>query len=101
MVKIRSFRPFPSDHLAEIVASSNAKMIVVAEKTHVGALFDEVRSALYGLNKCPGVMGFAVGLNGRDVEPYNIIDLLEQGFENIGHLSLPRRPQIYFVRKRD
>ena len=101
MIKIRSFRPFPSDPLAEIVATSNAKMIVVAEKTHVGALFDEVRSALYGLNKSPAVLGFVIGLNGRDVEPYNMIDLLEQGFENIGHLSLPRRPQMYFVRKRD
>jgi pyruvate ferredoxin oxidoreductase alpha subunit len=101
MIKIRSFRPFPSDKLAEIVATSNARMVVVAEKTHVGALFDEVRSSLYGLNKCPGILGFVVGLNGRDVDPYNVIDLFEQGFENIGNPSLPRRPQIYFVRKRD
>ncbi len=101
MIKIRSFRPFPTDQLAEKVAQYGPKMIVVAEKTHVGAVFDEVRSSLYGLSSCPSVLGFAVGLNGRDVEPYNIIDLLEQGFENIGRPSLPRRPQIYFVRKRD
>ncbi len=101
MVKIRSFRPFPSDKLARIVAAGHARMVVVAEKTHVGALFDEVRSSLYGLNKAPGILGFAVGLNGRDVDAYNVIDLFEQGFENIGNPSLPRRPQIYFVRKRD
>jgi pyruvate/2-oxoacid:ferredoxin oxidoreductase alpha subunit len=101
MIKIRSFRPFPSDKLAKIVATSNAKMVVVAEKDHLGALFDEVRSSLYGLNGCPGILGFVVGLNGRDFDPYNVIDLFEQGFENIGNRSLPRRPQIYFVRKRD
>lgn len=101
MIKVRSFRPFPSDKLAEIVATSNAKMVVVPEKDHLGALFDEVRSSLYSSNKCPGTLGFVVGLNGRDFDPYNVIDLFEQGFENIGNRSLPRRPQMYFVRKRN
>jgi len=101
MVKIRAFRPFPKDKLAAVVAASSAKIIVVVEKTHFGALFDEVRSALYDLDNRPGIFGFGVGLNGRDVSPYNIIDLFEQGFKSIGKGSLPKRSQLYFIRKKE
>jgi pyruvate ferredoxin oxidoreductase alpha subunit len=101
IVKIRAFRPFPRERLAEVVAGSGVKMLVVIEKTHVGALFDEVRSALYGVDNRPGILGFGAGINGRDVSPYNIIDLFEQGFKNIGNGSLPDEPQLYFIRKKD
>jgi len=101
MVKIRSFRPFPRGKLAEVVAGCPAKAIVVVEKTHFGALFDEVRSALYGLDNAPGVLGFGLGLNGRDVSPYNIVDLFEQGFKQSGNGSLPKTSQLYFIRKKE
>lgn len=101
MVKIRTFRPFPKDQLASKIKLSNAKMIIVIEKTYFGALFDEVRSALYDLDPRPKMMGFGVGLNGRDLQPYNIIDLFEQGFENIHQGLLPRTSQLYFIRKRE
>jgi pyruvate ferredoxin oxidoreductase alpha subunit len=101
IVKIRAFRPFPRKRLAEVVVGSGVKMLVVIEKTHVGALFDEVRSALYGVNNRPGILGFGAGINGRDVSPYNIIDLFEQGFKNIGNGSLPNKFQLYFIRKKE
>ena len=101
IVKIRAFRPFPREKLAEVVGGSAVKMVVVIEKTHVGALFDEVRSALYGLDNRPGVLGFGAGINGRDVSPYNMIDLFEQGFKNIGNGSLPNKFQLYFIRKKE
>ena len=101
MIKIRSFRPFPKDRLNEVVTTSGPKMIVVIEKTHFGALFEEVRSALYGIHNPPGILGFGLGLNGRDVTPYNVIDMVEQGFKNIGSDSLPKTQQLYFIRKRE
>ena len=101
MVKIRSFRPFPREKLARIVSGSTAKAIVVIEKTHFGALFDEVRSALYGLDAAPSTLGFGLGLNGRDVSPYNIVDLFEQGFKNMDNGSLPKTSQLYFIRKKE
>jgi pyruvate ferredoxin oxidoreductase alpha subunit len=101
MIKLRTFRPFPKDKLAELVGSLNAKMIVVLEKARFGALFDEVRSALYNLKRHPEVMGFGVGFNGRDIAPYNIIDLAEKGFKGIGSRSLPATSQLYFIRKRE
>jgi len=101
MVKIRAFRPFPKDKLAEVIEASNTKMVVVTEKTHFEALFDEVRSALYDLEKRPGVIGFSLGLNGREVTSYNIVDLFEQGFGSIGKGSLPKRSEFYFIRKKE
>jgi pyruvate ferredoxin oxidoreductase alpha subunit len=101
MIKLRAFRPFPKDKLASLVDSLKAKMVVVLEKDRFGALFDEVRSALYNLDSQPQVMGFGVGFNGRDVSPYNIIDLAEKGFKGIGSRSLPRTSQLYFIRKRE
>jgi pyruvate ferredoxin oxidoreductase alpha subunit len=101
MVKIRAFRPFPKNRLAEVVEASNTKMVVVTEKTHFEALFDEVRSALYDLEKRPGVIGFSLGLNGREVTSYNIVDLFEQGFESIDKDSLPKRSEFYFIRKKE
>ena len=101
MVKIRAFRPFPKDKLADVVAGSSAKMLVVIEKTHFGALHDEVRSALYDMDNRPGVLGFGLGLNGREVAPYNMIDLFEKGFESIGKDSLPKTSELYFIRKKE
>jgi len=101
MVKIRSFRPFPKEKLIAAIGASKAKMIIVIEKTHFGALFDEVRSSLYDLESRPSILGFGIGINGRDVMPYNIVDLFEQGFKNIGNQSLPKTSQLYFIRKKE
>jgi pyruvate ferredoxin oxidoreductase alpha subunit len=101
MVKIRSFRPFPKEKLAAAIEDSKAKMVVVIEKTHLGALFDEVRSSLYDLDNRPNILGFGLGINGRDVMPYNIVDLFEQGFQNIGNPSLPKTSELYFIRKKE
>ena len=101
MVKIRSFRPFPKEKLTAAIGASKAKMIIVIEKTHFGALFDEVRSSLYDLESRPSILGFGIGINGRDVMPYNIVDLFEQGFKNIGNQSLPKTSQLYFIRKKE
>lgn len=101
MVKIRSFRPFPKYRLSEVLGATPAKTVVVIEKVHFGALFDEVRSALFDLKTRPRVMGFGLGLNGRNVEPYNIIELFEQGFASTRSFAPPSSSQLYFIRKRD
>lgn len=100
MVKIRSFRPFPKERLFDVLGRASSKMVVVLEKFHYGALFDEVRAALYGLKNAPKVIGFGLGLNGRNVEPYNIIDVCEQGYKGILKRSQPQRSKLYFIRKK-
>ena len=101
MVKIRSYRPFPKEKLAAVIGSTKARMVVVIEKTFFGALYDEIQSALYNLENRPKILGFGVGINGRDVLPENIVDLYEEGFRKITDNLLPQRSELYFIRKRE
>jgi pyruvate ferredoxin oxidoreductase alpha subunit len=69
IIKVRSLRPFPKDDI--IRACRNLVSVGVLEKDVSlgtnGALYDEVRSALYGLEKRPKVSGFVAGLGGKDI----------------------------------
>ena len=71
LLKIRAFRPFPKEEIAE--ALKNVTAVAVMDKAHslndAGApLFLEVRSALYDLEKRPVAVNYIYGLGGRDVK---------------------------------
>ncbi len=71
LLKIRAFRPFPKEEIAE--ALKNVAAVAVMDKAHslndAGApLFLEVRSALYDLEKRPVAVNYIYGLGGRDVK---------------------------------
>lgn len=72
LIKVRSFRPFPVEDLAK--AAKNLKGIAVIDKDisigHEGALFSELKSALWG--KKTRISGFIAGLGGRDITPENV-----------------------------
>ena len=72
LLKVRTFRPFPSEKIAE--ALEGVPVVGVFERTHSigslgGPLFNEVRSALYDRDKNPPVLGYYGGLGGRDLHP--------------------------------
>jgi 2-oxoisovalerate ferredoxin oxidoreductase alpha subunit len=67
LARIRVFRPFPSEEIIKIGKKSD--LIVVDRNISVGsqgALFNEVKSALYGHSDAK-VHGFIAGLGGKDV----------------------------------
>ena len=69
LVRIRSYRPFPKDDLRK--ALKDAETVVILEKnialgTGAGALFDEVRSALYNEGK-QKILGVVCGIGGSEV----------------------------------
>jgi pyruvate ferredoxin oxidoreductase alpha subunit len=76
LLKIRVFRPFPSEEIAQ--ALSRAKHIAVLDKNislgAKGALAMEVRDALYG-STIP-VKGYVIGLGGRDVRKKDIKEIV-------------------------
>lgn len=82
LVKVRSFRPFPSDSYREVLRSAKA-VLVYDRSTSPGAkggpLFIEVLSALYGVESPPRVLNFIYGLGGRDLELDEIDSSLEIG----------------------
>lgn len=101
VIKIRIFRPYPKEALCEALEKSKAKVVVVVDRVKHGAYTDEVRAALYHLKNKPLVKGFICGLNGRDLAPFNMIDMAMRGFE-IAKKGFDGQEEVeyYFLRKR-
>ena len=69
LIKIRVFRPFPGEELAE--ALKNCKAVAVLDKSEGfsacgGPLFAETASACINLTKRPKMVDIVYGLGGRD-----------------------------------
>jgi len=90
VVKLKCFRPFPSEDLRNIL--KNAKYIAVLDKNislgSEGALATEVKAALAGHSKAK-VQSFIVGLGGRDVtraNVRNIYKIVRQSKDNLNFI---------------
>lgn len=75
LLKIRLFRPFPSEEIAK--ALKNAKAIAIMDKSegmsgNGGPLYTDVVSSLYGISDNKIIMSFIYGLGGRDVKVSSI-----------------------------
>lgn len=84
LVKVRAFRPFPGEKIAE--ALTGLKAVGIMDKTdsfsgNGGPLGAEIRSALYQAKASVPSVNFIYGLGGRDVRVddfYDIFDQLQQ-----------------------
>ena len=84
LLKIRVFRPFPVDEVANSL--SHLKAIAILDKADSlnaagGALFEDVTSAMYVNNKIVPAVNYVYGIGGRDTKADDIEkvynDLLE------------------------
>lgn len=68
LLKLRVFRPFPAEELAN--ALKHLKAVAVLDRAlsfgSVGPLFSEIKTALFDLETRPKVINFIYGLGGRD-----------------------------------
>jgi pyruvate ferredoxin oxidoreductase alpha subunit len=78
LVKLRAFRPFPAARLRQVLSGTRA--VVVVERDISAAVYQELRSALFGSMPCSKVLGRVAGIGGRDVTPEDIIHLADEGF---------------------
>lgn len=81
LIKIRVFRPFPMEELAE--ALKNVKAIAIMDKSESfsacgGPLFAETRSALYDLETRPKMINYVYGLGGRDITVSHFESIFDQ-----------------------
>ena len=81
MLKVRVFRPFPFDEIAE--ALSGVKAVAVMDKAESfsaagGPLFAEIRSALYDLESRPKAINYVYGLGGRDFRVEDCVTIFDQ-----------------------
>ena len=81
LIKLRVFRPFPAEELAQ--ALSHCKAVAVMDKSEGfsscgGPIFAETRSALYDLEQRPKLINVIYGLGGRDVSTGDIVALYQR-----------------------
>jgi pyruvate ferredoxin oxidoreductase alpha subunit len=72
LLRLRTFRPFPLEEVRS--ALENVKAVAVMDKSmsfggNGGAVFHEVRHALYDTKCRPCVVNYIYGLGGRDTNP--------------------------------
>ncbi len=83
LVKIRVFRPFPEEELAEVL--KNMKAVAIMDRSEMfsatsGPLGAEVRAALYSAKAQTEVVNYFYGLGGRDItveDFYSVYEKLE------------------------
>ena len=83
LVKVKMFRPFPTDLLRRALAG--VPRVAVLDRNispgHSGIFAEELRAALYDLpaDQRPRIDGYVVGLGGRDVTPAVIEEIVGLG----------------------
>jgi 2-oxoisovalerate ferredoxin oxidoreductase alpha subunit len=79
-IKLRVFRPFPAEELRKLGERVKAFAILDRNISYGsgGAVFTETRAALYGARKQPLILGFILGLGGRDVTPSHQRTIFEE-----------------------
>jgi pyruvate ferredoxin oxidoreductase alpha subunit len=99
LLALSLYRPFPSEFVASEL--SGRKGVVVFEKAlstgNSGALFGDVRSALYECSSRPFLRNFILGLGGRSYKTSDFhgalresVDSGSRGFDNPGWIGLNR-----------
>jgi pyruvate/2-oxoacid:ferredoxin oxidoreductase alpha subunit len=82
LLKVRMFRPFPTEALR--AALRGTRQVAVLDRNispgHGGIFAEEIRSALYDVppDDRPALFGYVLGLGGRDVTPAVIDGIIDQ-----------------------
>jgi pyruvate ferredoxin oxidoreductase alpha subunit len=86
IVKVRSYRPFPVEALR--AALKGVKVVCVLDRDislgMEGALYVDMKAALYNAPDAPTMLGFIIGLGGRDITVPDIKGIADKGYKKIG-----------------
>lgn len=80
VVRVRRFRPFPGELLADALAGAD-KVAVMDRNISFGGegiFATELKAALYGSDVRPQIHPFIAGLGGADITPATIVDIFER-----------------------
>jgi pyruvate ferredoxin oxidoreductase alpha subunit len=103
-VRIKWFRPFATEEIKECL--SRFKAIGVVDRDYSfgspdfgGVLYNEIRAALYSLEKRPLVLSFIAGLGGREVRGQNVIEMKDVMYEALATGKIDPDKQWIGVRR--
>ncbi|PLX80596.1 MAG: pyruvate ferredoxin oxidoreductase [Desulfuromonas sp.] len=92
VLSLQMYRPFPSSHIANLLQS--AKGVMVFEKGlsygNQGALFADLKSALYPFPARPTLHNFITGLGGREIRTEDLYQAVKTSCEP-GNQSSPEQ----------
>jgi pyruvate/2-oxoacid:ferredoxin oxidoreductase alpha subunit len=78
LLRVRVFRPFPSEEIREILGGR--KKVAVIDRNisygHGGIFAQEIKSVLYNQEHKPPLWGYVTGMGGRDVTVENIKEIV-------------------------
>jgi pyruvate ferredoxin oxidoreductase alpha subunit len=85
-VRVRWFRPFPTEDLQEVLSGVHAVGVIdrdygFGSAFHAGVLAGDLRSALYPMQDRPKVVSMIAGLGGREVTTDNVIVMAGMVFD--------------------
>jgi pyruvate/2-oxoacid:ferredoxin oxidoreductase alpha subunit len=90
LVKLRIFRPFPTDEILQAVGS--ASRVGVLDRNYAagigGVFWHDLRSAFHGVRDDLVLQDYLTGVGGGDVTP----DMVEQILDDLGSRSRAERP---------
>ncbi len=80
-LKLRCFRPFPTDELIKTLRGVKAVGIMDRALTsggYGGPLFMEFRSLFYDLDEGPEMINYIYGIGGRDLRPSDVVNIYHE-----------------------
>lgn len=88
LLKVRMFRPFPAEEIAEALSKTSIKSVAVLDKSDSlnaagGALYEDITSAMYVNKKSVPVVSYVYGIGGRDTTS----DQIESVFEDLQKIN--------------
>jgi pyruvate ferredoxin oxidoreductase alpha subunit len=93
MLKVRTFRPFPSEEIRK--ALKNVSKVAVIDRNisfGTGGIFAEELKSVYGNEEeGPIIFGYIAGLGGRDITRETISGIIEYTFEE----DRPKKPSLW------
>lgn len=97
LIKIRVFRPFPADELAQ--ALSKVKAVAIMDRSesfsaHGGPIGSELTAALYRNRSQAFVVNYMYGLGGRDLRVCHVKDLFHE-LQELAQAGVPERGYRY------
>ena len=83
-VRVKFFRPFATEELRQALGHADAVCVIDRDYSYGspsfgGVLFNELRSALYSLDKRPLMLNFIAGLGGREIRVRDVNHIVEIG----------------------
>ena len=81
-LRVKFFRPFPTEELQEALKGANGIAVIDRDYSYGspgygGVLFHELRSTMYPLDERPVMLNFIAGLGGREVMVKDVEEMVE------------------------